>query len=587
MDNSETDSIASRTRGNRTNATNRVTDSRRREGTTVFQSEATATRSRFIPGVNLGNNHHSHSDNSDSEPERSYLQEVLQRDFRDEREGEIVLAAATAEQRREMERIQQETTDMLTLTEAFKDLEQGSNYPRNLQSLIKEIEPSYAKPYRGEIDITEIKAYRKVLARALTKVKNHVKGARAKGYAWIVDTADEHAKRHGKETLALPKVPQLMEDDEEDMTTPLQAYEYARKKKRYDEYAHWNEQAIQALDNRFPRALDGKTTDEGEFPIDFTIREAFKYLDSRYGGDAATLKASAKIRKELNARRCDPEDLGGEAFFKAQLKDYKALRNLGVPMNKTELTYITVTALEDSDLRPKTLDSIRNDFEEAYDQPPQAADFNTVRAFYEKELHRAYQLRDKKSGRAVKALAARMDQTDARIDRNEDMLGTTLHTAYSAEQKLQELASSQQSVPPTIATTHTGTLPSVSGVSSQSEMALFTSKILSEFAAMRGEVQALQTDMAQVKQGHGQSGQTKRTPKTTTTRPWRQWKFYCYSCGVTVHHSSPDCPRKKPGHKDEATFQNQLGGNNAKNHLWMMWCHPVTSRVHKTKGGDE
>ena len=46
----------------------------------------------------------------------------------------------------------------------------------------------------------------------------------------------------------------------------------------------------------------------------------------------------------------------------------------------------------------------------------------------------------------------------------------------------------------------------------------------------------------------------KRPYKRTDTR------FYCWSCGAW-NHKSKDCKRKKEGHRDEATFENKLGGS--------------------------
>ena len=39
------------------------------------------------------------------------------------------------------------------------------------------------------------------------------------------------------------------------------------------------------------------------------------------------------------------------------------------------------------------------------------------------------------------------------------------------------------------------------------------------------------------------------------------YKRYCWSCGCCPHWSK-NCPVKKKGHKDEATFKNRMGGNN-------------------------
>ena len=44
-------------------------------------------------------------------------------------------------------------------------------------------------------------------------------------------------------------------------------------------------------------------------------------------------------------------------------------------------------------------------------------------------------------------------------------------------------------------------------------------------------------------------------------RNGKPWKRYCWSCGCTTHWGR-NCPSKKRGHKDEATFRNQMGGSN-------------------------
>ena len=112
MDNSDTeDSIASRTRqSSRAQATKRVTDSQSRTTRTLFQSVDTATHSRFnqdhqrtatgVPGIDLGNNHFSHTDTSEQEDQEEEedqplftLPEVLRSD---NIEGRRALAAAKA-----------------------------------------------------------------------------------------------------------------------------------------------------------------------------------------------------------------------------------------------------------------------------------------------------------------------------------------------------------------------------------------------------------------------------------------------------------------------------------------------------------
>ena len=65
---------------------------------------------------------------------------------------------------------------------------------------------------------------------------------------------------------------------------------------------------------------------------------------------------------------------------------------------------------------------------------------------------------------------------------------------------------------------------------------------------------------------------------------WRQWNKHCHSCGVVLDGAAgcgtgggKDCYHKKDGHKDAATFTNKLGGNTKRDHLWKLWCEPVTN----------
>ena len=84
-----------------------------------------------------------------------------------------------------------------------------------------------------------------------------------------------------------------------------------------------------------------------------------------------------------------------------------------------------------------------------------------------------------------------------------------------------------------------------------------------------------------------------RNPNKNTSDPsnkrvvtfYRQWNKYCHLCGVVLNGkgdcgtgSGKDCYLKKEGHKDAVMFTNKMGGNTKRNHLWQLWCEPVTNR---------
>jgi len=73
----------------------------------------------------------------------------------------------------------------------------------------------------------------------------------------------------------------------------------------------------------------------------------------------------------------------------------------------------------------------------------------------------------------------------------------------------------------------------------------------------------------------------------TRSQEWRQWKKWCWSCGVNLSHNSEAHRsefRKLPGHNNTATTTNPLGGNIAKDGLWMKWWSPHDKEIHDTKG---
>ena len=61
-----------------------------------------------------------------------------------------------------------------------------------------------------------------------------------------------------------------------------------------------------------------------------------------------------------------------------------------------------------------------------------------------------------------------------------------------------------------------------------------------------------------------------------------QWKYRCHSCGCNLNHGSKyrQSTRKKVDHKNEATLQNPMGGNVAKDTLWKKWWNPATYKPH-------
>ena len=121
------------------------------------------------------------------------------------------------------------------------------------------------------------------------------------------------------------------------------------------------------------------------------------------------------------------------------------------------------------------------------------------------------------------------------------------------------------------------------------------SSLLAQSKRDRSALQVIQGQLrdlsATVAAGGGGGNRRRHNPTTdTATKPvgtvYRKWNKYCHSCGVILCGKGgcggvgggADCYKKKEGHKPDATFTNKMGGNDKRDHLWGLWCDPVTRK---------
>ena len=62
---------------------------------------------------------------------------------------------------------------------------------------------------------------------------------------------------------------------------------------------------------------------------------------------------------------------------------------------------------------------------------------------------------------------------------------------------------------------------------------------------------------------YSDTSETDENKEESDDKPKACWRYntsiYCHSCGAG-NHPSKKCKKKKPGHKNEATFKNLMGG---------------------------
>ena len=87
--------------------------------------------------------------------------------------------------------------------------------------------------------------------------------------------------------------------------------------------------------------------------------------------------------------------------------------------------------------------------------------------------------------------------------------------------------------------------------------------LMKEIQTMKSTISNLTLTNQQLQNQSGQGGHPKRNGVEKDVNPvtGKAWKRYCWSCGCCAHWSR-NCPTKKKGHKDDATFRNRMNGSN-------------------------
>ena len=81
-------------------------------------------------------------------------------------------------------------------------------------------------------------------------------------------------------------------------------------------------------------------------------------------------------------------------------------------------------------------------------------------------------------------------------------------------------------------------------------------QLMKQMTVMSNQIQALSGgNNMNTRAGQSGSSSSHINPKTG-----QEWKRYCWSCGCCAHWGK-NCPNKKKGHENEATFKNRMNGS--------------------------
>jgi hypothetical protein len=105
----------------------------------------------------------------------------------------------------------------------------------------------------------------------------------------MVDTAKRHYERYGDAGAKLPPPAQKVNLPTGDSSGERRRYDSL--KKIYEWENHWNAEALQATVRRFPATMKEQKNDYGTLPLNYTVRQALNFIESKVSDRVKKQKA--------------------------------------------------------------------------------------------------------------------------------------------------------------------------------------------------------------------------------------------------------------------------------------------------------
>jgi hypothetical protein len=366
---------------------------------------------------------------------------------------------------------------------------------------------------------------------------------------------------------------------------------YAINLKKYNNYLHWNKEALAALEHRFPRSLTPKRNKFQNLSMSYTIREAADYLESLVNTDMEKRETYCAIAKDIMQQTYQQNLEGPDEYFAAMQRDKHSINVL----KQGELSYDTLIihsqeAFHHSGIPMKEMRTIDEAWRKIHDTThyigktrwTEFTHFHTKRI---KELQD-----DCMDQHGTTHITNQMTALEARTNQMAALEARTQTDLLQLEENKSQLAheykiSQTNHVPSEVRAEPSTLRSSVMGAAS----AYFTTNdINTNLATENAELLKQLEGLNRQNQTHQQTRPGSRPPTTTSSSgatpidQWRTWTFWCHTHGANLSHHSTACSRPKDGHKKEATQRNPMGGNNTRDHLTGQWCHPVYHTPHAT-----
>ena len=442
---------------------------------------------------------------------------------------------------------------------------------KELPSIDDHLGREYQSPEKSNFNFADAVVFREALGNALAGCQHTERDA---GHAYLVDTMKRNRERYGDDLAILPPPAKKVAIPAGDTSGEWRRYEAL--KKIYEKETHWDAEALQATIRRFPDTMKEQMNDYGTLPLNYTVRLALNFIEGKVSDRVKKQKAYIDLMGSITARSYVPSTEGPVTYLKQMEHDKHCIDILsGSSTIDFEYSWDTLiincqTKIRSSGKHNNTyLRLIEDKWETDMLHKPVIGRWKRFKQLYIKELQKLTEDGIDNSAMSVQqALIARVNAFESKYETEVQTLNNnqlTLENAFQAS-----------SVPSIVDTDGTGTVSgSISGTAASG---IAFADLLREMKAMRAEL----TTLKSTKSGGGRGGDGGNKKAAAEARAallnvWRQWKFWCHSCGCNLNHNSNNCTsfKKKSGHKDEATMQNPMGGNEGKNELHNKWWSPV------------
>lgn len=466
-------------------------------------------------------------------------------------------------------------------TDSDSDSDSDSDYEmtekdstKTILSYIKARKPEHGVPLRGKPSLIDKIAFRITLQGALASLPCPLTNT---GYAWLIQDPVEYEEQYNEKPPKAPTYPGKANPT----ATREEKKIWKQDKHEYDDFKERLEELYTVLEFRFPGYLTRYTgSDRRVKPEHF--HDPMKIVNERErannGNKGSTIALFNDTQQQISTLKISPLTVDGLNTYFHTIEDLREVAKaipIPVPVVDISWVYLKQVALGAISTSGFPLDKVQ-EYEDEWTMNVQSqfADKDGwcyFKEFYEDKIEILEKSTDLQTinGRAnlSQNISTELkDQMDYITQENHD-LRQHMNVLQAHLAKLGQPGETQP-----MATV-------VTGSTAESTMSALSAATLENATLLK----ALMAKFDNPTQSTGNQSTGKQNKDQ-----WAQWNKWCYSCGVQLHHDSLSCPpnrKKKSDHVAKAptaTFNNKMGGNANRDHLWMKWCHPVTHKVHDT-----